>query len=148
MTDKIVVDTNVLVYAYGEGPLDKRTVALELLDYLMRRQRCVLPCQVLAEFFNVITRKGDSPMKPAEARLRIENLLRAAITVDLSPLVVLEAARGVQYHCMSYYDAQIWAAARLNQIPRVVSEDFASGSSVDGIRFIDPFEPGFSIAQL
>jgi len=40
------------------------------------------------------------------------------------------------------WDAQIWAAARLNQIPVVVSEDFNSGSMTEGVRFVNPFEAG------
>ena len=34
---------------------------------------------------------------------------------------------------------QIWATAKINQIPRVVSEDFSSGSRIEGVEFLDPF---------
>lgn len=42
----------------------------------------------------------------------------------------------------------IWAAARLNQIPVVLSEDFASGSTVEGVTFVDPFAEGFRLDSL
>jgi predicted nucleic acid-binding protein len=48
---------------------------------------------------------------------------------------------------MSYYDAQIWASARLNQIPTVFSEDFASGSTVEGVTFINPFDKDFKLTD-
>jgi predicted nucleic acid-binding protein len=41
--------------------------------------------------------------------------------------------------------AQLWASARLNQIPTIFSEDFASGSTLDGVRFVNPFAAGFSL---
>ena len=62
--------------------------------------------------------------------------------------MVLEAVRGLRDHGFPYYDAQIWAAARLNQIPIVLSEDFASGSTVEGVTFIDPFAEGFRVDSL
>ncbi len=60
-------------------------------------------------------------------------------TLDITPMIMLEAARGVQEHKFSYWDSQIWAAARLNQIPVILTEDFQPGSSFEGVRFGNPF---------
>ena len=60
-------------------------------------------------------------------------------------MIVLEAARGVLDHNMSYYDAQVWASARLNQIPIIFSEDFNDGSVIEGVRFVNPFAGGFRL---
>jgi predicted nucleic acid-binding protein len=60
-------------------------------------------------------------------------------------MIILEAVRGVRDHTLAYYDAQIWASARLNQIPVVFSEDFQDGLTLEGVRFINPFGDGFSI---
>jgi predicted nucleic acid-binding protein len=49
---------------------------------------------------------------------------------------------------MSYYDAQIWACARVNRIPLVLSEDFADGTVVEGVRFANPFAEGFDLDAL
>lgn len=57
----------------------------------------------------------------------------------ITDLIVLEAARGVRDHATSFWDAQVWATAKLNQIPVVLSEDFASGSVIEGVRFENPF---------
>ena len=65
---------------------------------------------------------------------------------DLTPMVILEALRGVRDHGLAYYDAQIWASARLNQVPVIFSEDFNTGSVLDGVRFVNPFEVGFDLA--
>jgi predicted nucleic acid-binding protein len=39
---------------------------------------------------------------------------------------VKEAGRGVRDHKLSYYDAQVWATARLNQVPVAFGEDSRS----------------------
>lgn len=49
---------------------------------------------------------------------------------------------------MSYYDAQVWAAAKLNQVPVVLSEDFPSGATVEGVTFLDPLAASFDLAEL
>jgi predicted nucleic acid-binding protein len=68
--------------------------------------------------------------------------------VDVTDFIVLEAARGVRDCRMSFRDAQVWAAAKLNQIPVVLSGDLASGSVIEGVHFINPFEDGFDIYSL
>jgi len=66
--------------------------------------------------------------------------------LDTSSLVVLEATRGVRDHQFSYYDAQIWATARLNQIPLIFSEDF-NPASIEGVQFMNPFSPEFVLEE-
>jgi len=67
--------------------------------------------------------------------------------LHLTPQITLEASRGVRDHRLAYYDAQIWACARLNQIPVVLSEDFQDGSTLEGVRFVNPFGEGFTIEE-
>jgi predicted nucleic acid-binding protein len=53
--------------------------------------------------------------------------------------------RGALTHHLSYYDAQVWAAARLNQVGVVFSEDFAEGSSLEGVRIVNPFAAEYAL---
>ena len=48
-------------------------------------------------------------------------------------------------HKLAYYDAQLWATARLNQVPAIFSEDFDTGATLDGVRFVNPFAPDFAL---
>jgi predicted nucleic acid-binding protein len=59
----------------------------------------------------------------------------------------MEAARGVRDYLLAYYDAQIWAIARLNQIPIIFSEDFQDGQLLEGVRFINPFTSKFNLKE-
>jgi predicted nucleic acid-binding protein len=43
----------------------------------------------------------------------------------------------VRYFC--------WAAARLNQIPVIFSEDFRAGAVFEGVRYVNPFAQGFQL---
>lgn len=93
----------------------------------------------MAEYFWALTRKLTERATAQEARLRVERYVRSGIVVGITPTILVEAARGASEHGFPYYDAQIWATARMHKIPVVVSEDFASSSRVEGVEFVNPF---------
>jgi predicted nucleic acid-binding protein len=141
-----LVDTNVLVYAYDRSEPAKQATAINLLEHLTSVQSGVLSAQVMGEFFVTVTRKLAAPLTVDRALESLENYLASWTIVDTTSLVVLEAARGVRDHHFSYYDAQIWAAARLNQVPYILSEDF-NPALIEGVQFINPFETNFSFDE-
>ncbi len=102
-------------------------------------QSGVLSTQVLSEFFVVVTRKLASPLTVDEAAERVENLSRIWTVAEITPLVVIEAAGGVSRHQVSFWDALIWATAKLNQIQVILSEDFNHGHRLEGVAFTNPF---------
>jgi predicted nucleic acid-binding protein len=148
MTDEILVDTNVLVYAYDRAERQKQKRALEIFRRLAVGTRGRLSAQILGEFFRAATQKIQSPLSPSDAYGQVATLTRAFTTLAITRLIVLEAVRGVRDHRLNYWDAQVWATARLNQIPLVLSEDFKDGSVLDGVRFVNPFARAFDIATL
>lgn len=137
----------ILVYVYDRSEPVKQQRALETLDSILSAGIGVISTQMLAEFFVTVTWRLTVPLTVAEAYTRLENLLQVWPVVVMSDLTVLEAARGVRDYQMSFWDAQIWAAARLNQITTVLSEDFNSGAVIEGVRFINPFAPDFVVAD-
>lgn len=143
MTAKFFVDTNILIYAYDTSNPDKQTAALQTLDRLVTSGTGVISTQVLAEFFVMVTsdRKFPNALSIVEAGNRIQNYILAWEVVEVTGAIVLEAIRGVKEYQLSFWDAQIWATAKLNQIPVVYSEDFNVGAIIEGVRFINPLDP-------
>ena len=139
----ILVDTNVLVYAYDRSEPDKQRRALAVLDRLVERGVGVLSTQVLSEFYSATTRKLRVPLTPDQAAQRLESFVQVWVILDLTPRIVLEAVKGGQRHGFHFWDAQIWAAAKLNDVQVVFSEDFSTGSEIEGVCFVDPFASGF-----
>ena len=146
MSDKVLVDTNVLVYAYDRAAPVKQKRALEVLDRLVATSLGFLSTQVLAEFYVTVTKKITEPLPAYEAESRVHNLTRAWPVIEVTGMIILEASRGVREHHFSYWDAQIWATAKLNQIPVVYSEDFSDGQTTEGIRFMNPFSAKFQLS--
>ena len=135
-----VIDTNILVYAHDKRDASKQRRARTLLEQLARAGTAALPAQALAEFSSVMLRRLRPPAQPGELIRELEWLARGFVILPLTLQVVVEALRGVRDHGFSFYDAQIWGAARLAQASVLLSEDFPSGEIRDGVSFIDPFK--------
>lgn len=144
---RALVDANLLVYCYDRADPVKQQRALETVDALAATGTGALSTQVLGEFFLNVTRKLAEPLSLEDAEGRIEHYLRVWTVLDVTARVVREAVRGVRAHGFHYWDAQIWAVARLHGIPLVLSEDFNDGAVLDGVRFRNPLRPGFRLPE-
>lgn len=141
MTDtstKVLIDTNILVYAYDSIDPKKRQTAINSLDQLIRNDQAVLSTQILGEFYSVTTRHRNPLLLPTEAIQEIESYMVNCEILSVTPAVIQEALRGIRSYQFSYWDAQIWSCARIHAIPKIFSEDFATGSSVEGVQFTNP----------
>ncbi|MBS4021899.1 MAG: PIN domain-containing protein [Dethiobacter sp.] len=142
MTDKTLIDTNVLVYAYDHSDPVKQQTALTLLDSLVTSGSGLISTQIISEFFVTVTRKIPDRLTVEQAEERVVNFCQIWPVLQISEMIVLEAIRGVRVHCFSCWDALVWATARLNQAGLILSEDFSHEQIVEGVRFINPFMIG------
>jgi predicted nucleic acid-binding protein len=141
----VLIDTNVLIYTYDHQDPRRQEQAIRLLQALQASSAGRLSVQCLAEFASASTHKIAPPLTRAEAVEQVERWARAFLVYNLTPQIVLTAVRGARDHRLSYYDAQLWATALLNQVLVIFSEDFASGSSLEGVRLVNPFAPEFAL---
>ena len=144
----ILIDTNVLVYAHDPRDRRKQEQALAVLDRLINQGRVALSVQCLSEFFNATTRRLPEPLPSEVAQAQVERFVRGCRILDLTAVAVLEGCRGAGAHNLSIWDALIWATAKLNQVPLILSEDFVDGGFLEGVRFLNPFTPAFDLALL
>jgi predicted nucleic acid-binding protein len=142
MTARVLVDTNILVYCYDRSAPAKQSRAIETVDKIVRSRAGAISTQVLAEFFTTVTRKLPMPLTADDACGRLNHYASAWTVYNLTPQVVLEAVRGVRERTLNYWDAQIWAVARLHRISVILSEDFQDGLLLEGVRFLNPLRVG------
>jgi predicted nucleic acid-binding protein len=143
----VLVDTNLLIYSHDPADPAKQQRAIEILDHLHSTGAGRLSTQSLAEFFAVAIRGKKPLLSVKEASQQLQNLSSSWLVLHITPLIVIDAARGVQAHKFAYWDSQLWATARLNQIPVIFTEDFDAGATIEGIRFVNPFSSGFQLSD-
>jgi len=145
--DEVLIDTNILVYAHQPSESVKHERAVRTIETLMASGLGRLSAQILGEFLSATTR-GRRPILTMQDALRQATFLGLALPVfDQTRLIVLEAGRGVHEHQLSYFDAQIWATARLNQVSTIFTEDFTNGRRVEGVQFLNPLLPAFDLTR-
>ncbi len=143
-----LVDTNILIYAYDPEEPAKQLRARCVLAELARGWAGSLSIQVLGEFFNVVTRKLDPPLSRDVAAEAVEDYLASWPVLHLHRDVLITAVRGSARHKLAYYDALIWATAKENSIPFILSEDFEDGRTIEGVLFRDPLPEDFDLTTL
>lgn len=135
---EVFLDTNILIYAAQGGRVapEKRDIARRII----LQGRYGTSGQVLAEFYNVATRKGARPLTPETARRWVRTLAKKPCQ-SIDPAVVLAAVDLSQRYQISYWDGAIIAAAERLGAKVVYSEDLSHGQTYGSVRVENPFLP-------
>lgn len=94
--------------------------------------------QVLAEFYDVSTRKGGRPLTPDEAFAWIEEFLQLPV-VPVDPALVQAGIRNSVRFRISYWDGAIIAAAETLGAQILYTEDLNHGQIYGSVRVENPF---------
>lgn len=134
MSDKIFLDTNVLVYAVGpDSP--KRIIA----ETLLLRDDILISPQVIGEFVAVTARKQI--LKPSEIMLVARNFLHTLPMTVLTGITISLALDVMAKYQFSYWDSLILAAALENTCTLVYSEDLQDGQRIEEqLVIVNPFK--------
>lgn len=135
---RVTLDTNILVYATKEDD-EKHAGAASILERASRAD-CVQTLQSLGECFHVLRRKRGFSARECRAvmdELRALFRIVAAVEDDIE-----EAGRAAAAHGFQFWDAMLWATARRNGCHFILTEDVPSLPELDGVAFLDPFDPG------
>jgi predicted nucleic acid-binding protein len=142
MTERIFLDTNVLVYAVDSADRTKQATALAVLEDPSLRAGFAISTQVLQEFYVTVTRKLETPLTPAEAMLQVrelEALTVVLVDTDLIHSAILTSDR----HGFSFRDALIIESAIRASCHRLLTEDLQDGFVVrDRLVVENPFRAG------
>ena len=106
MSDKIFVDTNILVYAHDLSAGDRHAKASAVIESLWEAETGVISTQVLQEFYVTVTRKIKNPLKLAEAREIIRNYTAWPLQIN-DPETSIRASEIEEKNSLSFWDALI-----------------------------------------
>jgi predicted nucleic acid-binding protein len=140
---RYAVDTNLLVYAEGEGDEHRCRLARDLFARLPATQ-VLLPTPVLGEFYNVMTRRFK---RPAERSRRVVLEWAALYAVHDSSWATLCSAMDLHHaHQLALWDALILAVAAQAQCRVLLSEDLQHGFVWGGVTIVNPLaEPAHAL---
>ena len=138
-----LVDTNIFIYAYTNQDPDKALLAQQLLENVARESLGSVSTQVLNELFSKLTQGVQDRRELSAIESHVTRIIHRWEVLDTTVVTIRLAMRGAVLHQFSYWDSLIWAAARLNGIPYVITEDFSHGQTIEGVTFLNPFADDF-----
>ena len=139
---RVALDSNILIYAELEPESDKGKRAADLI--LRVAQDGVVPAQVLGEFIRFIQRRAPNHLDEAARQTAI---YRAAfLTPATNDDIITSAAEIARTHHVQFWDAVVCAASAQAGAKALLSEDMQDGRLLEGLRIINPFEPGNAAA--
>jgi len=141
MTDKVFVDTNILVYAFldADSPEShaKHVKAVELLQSLTGATRIVLSTQVLSEYYSALLKHK---IADTDIQNSIQTLIRAVDAAPVSLDTVLVSFQIKTRYKFSYWDSLILASALENNCNVLFSEDLQNRQVIENSLIINnPF---------
>ncbi|MGV9857281.1 PIN domain-containing protein [Gordonia sp. NPDC003425] len=128
----IFLDTNLIAYQFDDSLPDKQARAREA--FIASATEAVISTQVLIELHSVLTRKLGRTR--ADAARVLDTLPLDVVAADAE--LVRVAARTAATHELSIFDAMIVEAAVRGGCDELWTEDLADGSTLRGVRIINP----------
>jgi len=117
MSDRVFLDTNILIYLYADDAPTKRALAEQVLNH----NQTALSTQVLNEFSSVMLKK--SKLTIPELRRAIEEITADIMVAQVTETTIIKALSIVQKYRFSYFDSLIIASALEHECSILYTED-------------------------
>ena len=139
MSDRVLLDTNILVYAYDKHEPEKQIKAQDILKTAIKEDSAILSAQILVEFFVVVTRRIKEPLSINDAE-KIIDILTVLQVAEIDRSLVKMAIGTQRDYGISYWDSLVVATAEREGCKKVLSEDLNDGQIYNGVLIENPFK--------
>lgn len=141
MTDeRILIDSNILVYAYDKSEIKKHTVAKESVKEILNLGNGVLSIQNLAEFYYTITHKIEKPLQIDKAKQIILDYIESFEIINYNGRTIIEAINNQVIYKIPFWDALIIATMQENNISAIATENEKDFRRVSWLKVNNPFK--------
>ena len=133
----IFLDTNILVYLHDASEGEKHIRAKEIVNrYILVPDMILVSVQVLQEFYTTMIRKGGNPLFFREV---VEYYMLGTVITNSCELMrrALDIQEKFQ---LSFWDANIVAAAQAAGARELWTEDLNDGQDYGGVTAVNPFK--------
>ena len=134
MSDKIFLDSNILIYGYSNSEPAKQLIARQLIA----ENNSVISTQILQEVTNTVTRKFEFSF--ADAAVGIEECCQNNILHINTEDTIVQACGIAERYGFSLYDSLVISAALESDCKFLYSEDLQHNQTIEKrLTIINPF---------
>src|SRR3989338_5072076 len=139
MTDKILIDTNVLVYGFENSDKFKQEKSMLVIEKSAVENNVFVSVQNMAELARVLTEKVKIKV-PANITqtylLKIGNLFRRIFYDEFTIMNALDISEKYKLH---FFDALLVATMKENGIKTIITENDKDFEKIPFIKAVNPF---------
>lgn len=139
MSDKLFLDTNVLVYLYDSDAPEKQERARAILERDGTTAEITISTQVLQEFYVTVARKFAKRLSEGETLLATRSLCQLSL-VQVDVAMIFDAISLARRHQFSLWDSLIIQAALQTGCQTLLTEDLQDGQRIGHLRIENPFK--------
>ena len=136
----MLLDSNILIYAYDKSEVKKYPIAKELIKGLWKNNDLVLSIQNLVEFYSIITSKIDKPLEIDKAKQIVLDYIDGFEILRYNENTIIEAINVQAIYKIPFWDALIVATMEENSIDTIVTENEKDFKKINWIKIINPFK--------
>jgi predicted nucleic acid-binding protein len=135
MSDRVFLDTNILLYAQDTGSPEKHLRSRDVIARLAESGDGVISTQVMQEFYAAATRKLG--IKPLAVKAILKTFTVFEI-IQVSTDLIHDAIDCSASNALSFWDGLIVAAAASAGCPTLYTEDLNNGQIILGVKVQNP----------
>lgn len=139
MNVKSFLDTNIIVYAFGQSFPEKARIAQRLITDGAADKQAIISYQVVQEFINVALRGFRLAIVRSDLESFVLTALFPMMAISSSSALVIEGLRLHGESQLAWYDALIVAAALQGRCKVLYSEDLQHGRRFGDLVIQNPF---------
>ncbi len=136
MTDKIFIDTNILIYSLDKHDPQKMEKARTILEEVREKHIGVMSTQVMQEFYVAAAKKMDGDPIVIKGIL---NQLSNFEIVSISSELIFSAIDCNILNRISFWDSLIIIAAASAKCKEIWTEDLNHDQVIQGVHIKNPF---------
>jgi len=139
MSVKSFLDTNIIVYAFGQSFPEKAKIAQRLISQGAADKEAIISYQVVQEFINVALRGFRLTIVRSDLESFVLTALSPMMAISSSTALMIEALRLQGANQLAWYDSLIVAAAVQGGCKILYSEDLQHGRRFGELVVQNPF---------
>ena len=137
MSDKVFMDTNILIYMQSGLDPVKTRICRKLFEQASSDNLIVLSTQILQEFYVAMTRKLGHDSITIKNILSLFNDFEI---VKIDSAIIFDAIDISVLHQLSFWDSLVISAANAGNCKVLYSEDLNHGQVIRGVEVVNPFK--------
>ena len=140
MSDRVFIDTNILIYAYTLDEPPKHDICKEIVKKVfLGNTRAAVSNQIIGELSRALLNKFNSPLAEVEKVVDELILYKNLDKVNYTSQTIRKALFNCKTYAVPFWDSIIAETMKENGMAEIITENEKDFQRIPGIKVANPF---------